>query len=47
LAGDTAAWSALPVEVRSELIGLIARLILEHLDHEPRNLAAAGASHDL
>ena len=46
-AGDMPAWSALPVETRSELIGLIARLILEHLEPKQRNPAAAGVSHDL
>ena len=35
-----------PAEARSELIGLMRRLILEHVDREQRN-AAAGAGHDL
>ena len=46
-AGDTPTWSVLPVEVRSELIELITRLILEHLERKHRNPAAARASHDL
>jgi hypothetical protein len=45
-AGDAPTWSALPAEARSELIGLMRRLILEHVDREQRN-AAAGDSHDL
>ena len=44
--GDAPTWSALPAEARSELIGLMRRLILEHVDREQRN-AAAGAGHDL
>jgi hypothetical protein len=44
--GDAPTWSALPAEARSELIGLMRRLILEHVDREQRN-AAAGDSHDL
>jgi hypothetical protein len=44
--GDAPTWSALPVEARSELIDLMRRLILEHVDQEQRN-AAAEASHDL
>jgi hypothetical protein len=43
---DAPTWSALPAEARSELIGLMRRLILEHVDQEQPN-AAAGASHDL
>jgi hypothetical protein len=46
LAGDAPTWSALPAEARSELIDLMRRLILEHVDREQRS-AAAGASHDL
>jgi hypothetical protein len=45
-AEDSPTWSALPAEARSELIGLIRRLILEHVDLEQRN-AVAEASHDL
>lgn len=45
-AEDAPTWSALPAEARSELIGLMRRLILEHVDQEQRN-AAAEASHDL
>jgi hypothetical protein len=45
-AGDTPTWSALPAEARSELIGLMRRLILEHVDRKQQN-AAAEASHDL
>ena len=44
--GDAPTWSALPVEARSELIGLMRRLILEHVEQERRN-AAAGAGHEL
>jgi hypothetical protein len=44
--GDALTWSALPAEARSELIDLMRRLILEHVDREQRN-AAAGDSHDL
>jgi hypothetical protein len=44
--GDAPTWSALPVEARSEVIDLMRRLILEHVDREQRN-AAAGAGHDL
>jgi hypothetical protein len=43
---DAPTWSALPAEARSELIGLMRRLMLEHVDQEQRN-AAAGDSHDL
>jgi hypothetical protein len=43
--GDAPTWSALPAEARSELIGLMRRLILEHVDREQRN-AVAGAGHD-
>jgi hypothetical protein len=43
---DAPTWSALPAEARSELIGLMRRLILEHVDRERRK-AAAGAGHDL
>jgi hypothetical protein len=46
-AGDEApTWSALPAEARSELIGLMRRLMLEHVGREQRNVAA-GDSHDL
>jgi hypothetical protein len=44
--GDAPTWSALPAEARSELIDLMRRLILEHIDREQRD-AAAGAGHDL
>jgi len=44
--GDAPTWSALPPEARSELIDLMRRLILEHVDREQRS-AAAGDSHDL
>lgn len=44
--GDAPTWSALPAEARSELIGLMRRLILEYADREQCN-AAAGDSHDL
>jgi hypothetical protein len=44
--GDAPTWSALPPEARSELIDLMRRLILEHVDREQRG-AAAGDSHDL
>jgi len=44
--GDAPTWSALPPEARSELIRLMRRLILEHVDREQRS-AAAGDSHDL
>jgi hypothetical protein len=43
---DAPTWSALPVEARSEVIDLMRRLILEHVDRDQRN-AAVGASHDL
>jgi hypothetical protein len=43
---DAPMWSALPAEARSELIGLMTRLMLEHVDQEQRN-AAAGDSRDL
>lgn len=46
-AEDMPAWSALPAEVRSELIGLIVRLIMEHVEQTHGNPAAAGAGHDL
>jgi hypothetical protein len=45
-AGDAPTWSALPTEARSELIGLMRRLILEHVDREQRS-EAVGGSHDL
>jgi hypothetical protein len=44
--GDAPTWSALPAEARSELIGLMRRLMLEHVDREQRN-AGVGDSHDL
>jgi hypothetical protein len=44
--GDAPTWSALPAQARSELIGLMRRLMLEHVDREQRH-AAAGDSHDL
>ena len=44
--GNTPTWSALPAEARSELIGLMRRLILEHVEQEQRNVVA-GVSHDL
>jgi hypothetical protein len=44
--GDAPKWSALPAEARSELIGLMRRLILEHVDREQRS-EAVGGSHDL
>jgi hypothetical protein len=43
---DAPTWSALPAEARSELIGLMRRLILEHVDREQRS-EAVGGSHDL
>lgn len=46
LIGDAPTWSALPVEARSEVIDLMRRMILEHVDRQQRN-AAAGAGHDL
>jgi hypothetical protein len=44
--GDAPTWSALPAEARSELIDLMRRLILEHIDREQRN-APAGVGYDL
>ena len=44
--GDAPTWSALPAEARSELIGLLRRLMLEHVDREQRTVAA-GDSDDL
>jgi hypothetical protein len=44
--GDAPTWSAPPVEARSELIGLMRRLILELVDREQRS-TAAGDSRDL
>ena len=44
--GDAPMWSALPAEARSELIGLMRRLILEHVDRDQQS-EAVGGSHDL
>ena len=43
---DAPTWFALAVEARSEVIDLMRRLILEHVDRDQRN-AAVGAGHDL
>ena len=44
--GDAPTWSVLPAEARSELIGLMRRLILEHIDRKQRGVAVE-VSHDL